>query len=80
MSTPVENAGSAAIDTYEILICMNDTSIPQNVSELCIRKVKSGFVVEEKSPEGYVPTTHACTDDIQVNLIVNQWTNQQQYN
>jgi len=23
MSTPVENAGSAAIDTYEILICMS---------------------------------------------------------
>jgi len=59
---------------------MNDITVEQSVTKIMIQKTKSGFIITGREREGYVGEQHACTDDIQVNTIVSQWTNQKQYN
>jgi len=59
---------------------MNDITVKPNITEIIIQKTKSGFIVTERTNEGYVGEQHACSDDAQVNVIVSAWTNQKQYN
>jgi len=59
---------------------MNDITVKPSITQIIIQKTKSGFIIEERANEGYVGEQHACTDDMQVNTIVSQWTNQHQYN
>jgi hypothetical protein len=79
LSTPFRYAAKRGIDTICYTLAMNDITVKPSITEITIHKTKSGFIVTERANEGYIGEQHACTDDVQVNVIISAWTNQKQY-